>query len=105
MPEQQQGLPSGMACEIHLQMVAELLRTVELYSSTKRVEPSSYHRAQAVHCLLDVTGRLDLDQALNGLYNFVPALLEMSQIAVCVVGGGIPWRFFRNGFFIHFLTA
>ena len=79
MPEQQDRLAIGLALEVDLQTVAEVVAAMELRSSSQAFKLGREECGYAVDRLLVVTGGFDFDELANRLDHPVLMFREMAQ--------------------------
>ncbi len=67
MSEQEEGLGGIFPGKINLQMISELLLTMEMDFAATQLEFFRQHLAEMVHCLLVMAGRFDFDKTAQDL--------------------------------------
>lgn len=86
--EQEHRLGGGLAGEVGLEMVAEVLSWVNLYDGAEGGKFGGNHVAEGVHGGFVIAGRLDFNQFADGRNDLVAPLSEISEAAL---GFGSGW--------------
>jgi hypothetical protein len=92
MPQEQHWFARAFASEIHLQMVAKILGTVELGVASEGFKPPGQQRSQAIDGLFVVTRGFDFNQLPDGFCNLLSALFEVAEATGGFGAAGV-WGF------------
>jgi hypothetical protein len=79
----------GLAAEIHLQVITEIIHAVKMGVSSERREFFRREGAATVDGLLVIAGRFELNEADDRIDDLIAMLLEITEAALCLLAGGL----------------